>query len=137
MLPPYLASLVFGWSLFTNESHSYGFAADVSVSNALDFGALAIIFAGVFLVARYRGALEVSDSAGQAWKLERDASVAHSERLVIEVAAEKAKVVILEAQPNLTGMENVLKQLLSVTELHERNAELRRDSIVEVIRATR
>lgn len=106
-LPPYLASLVFGWSLVGGPT------ADLSPKNTIDFAALATIFAGVFLVAKYRSALEVSQSAAEAWKLERDAEKAKGERLSFDLAKETARVAALEQRPDLTKMEGLLSDLVA------------------------
>jgi len=112
LLPPYGASLVFGWSLATGDEATPFSLATVGISQVLDFAALAVIFAGVFLVSRYRVALDVSQASAQAWHDERDAAVSKSDRLAELVLESKARISALEAQPSLTKMEALLKELV-------------------------
>lgn len=138
-VPPYITSVAIGWFAFTGDNEgSLPFSASligaITVQDIVDFTALAVIFAGVFIVARYRTALEVSQASAEAWKLERDASVAHVERLVQDLTLATAKISTLEGRPSLEKMEALMERMIDLAAQHERNAETRKDEVVSAIR---
>ena len=140
-LPPYLTSVVIGWFAFSGNNEgslpffSTQLLGTVTMQDIVDFSALAVIFAGVFIVARYRTALEVSRASAEAWRQERDAAVSHVERLTHDMAIAAAKITALEGKPSLEKMEGLMAKLIEISGQHEQNAQLRKDELVEAIRA--
>jgi len=122
---PYLATLAVSLNLFSTDG--------ITWRSATDTLAIAAFAAGVFVVARYRGALEASQGTTAAWREERDAEVAKSARLEAELATAVAKIALLEAQPNLAKVEELLAKIIDVTNLHEENAEQRSSRIIEAV----
>lgn len=85
-------------------------AADLrtQLTTLLDVAALAILFAGILVVARYRTALAVQKTTADAWRDERDAAVARAERLLIEIADQKAKIAVLSARPDIEMLHRLM-----------------------------
>ncbi len=115
-VPPYLASFVL----------LRGAIANVDMSSILDLTALAILLAGVFVVARYRAALAAADASARAWHEERDAALSARDRISEDLIKEKAETAALRLRPDLDGVAELLRN-------HEMNADRRADRIVAAI----
>ena len=107
--------------------------SNFTLASIVEVAAVATLVAGVFVVARYREALRAKESASEAWREERDAELAKSERLAAELSEERARRVALEARPDLTKLETSLGQLVDVYKEHERNAERRHQVLVKTL----
>ena len=84
----------------------------------LDLGAIAVFMGGIFVVMRYRSALAAQEAMGSAWRGERDAERAHAGRLVetirmrdAEIETLKATLAALEARPDLSAMQEILRSI--------------------------
>lgn len=89
----------------------------------LDLAALAILFAGFLVLGRLRAQVAAAEGAASAWKDERDALAAKSERLQIECSAHllevselKVQVATLEARPTLESLEMEVKKLATLVQ---------------------
>lgn len=104
------------------------------VSTFVNIGALAILFAGFIVVARYRALAEVEGRAAEAWKEERDAEMARADRLDQHVKELQQQYDDQrDALVRLQGMPD-LRLLMSMLEAHDdKNAKL----ISDVIRQLR
>lgn len=122
-LPPYLASL----ALLPNVIGDFG------LTSALDFTALAVLIAGVFVVARYRAALEAADVTARAWHEERDAALSMRDRVAEDLVKERAMTAALRARPDLDAVVVLLQGQETLLRAHEQNAEQRTDRIVQAI----
>ncbi len=111
-VPPYAAALALLGSL--------------TAGDLLDFSALAVLVAGVFVVARYRAALGAADASAKAWHEERDASISRAERLAADLVMERAETAALKARPDMDAVVRLL-------EAHEDSANKRTDRIIEAI----
>ncbi len=111
-VPPYLASVAL--------------LGRLSAGDFLDFTALAVLVAGVFVVARYRAALQATEVAAKAWHDERDASLSRAERLAADLVKERAETAALRARPDMDAVVGLLQS-------HESNADKRTDRIIEAI----
>jgi hypothetical protein len=90
----------------------------VTIGDAVNFVAMAVIIAGVFVVARYKAALEASQAAAGAWKEERDATVSHLERVERDNTDLRATKAALEQRPDLTHLYEQMEELTrAVSEL--------------------
>jgi len=96
-LPPYVAGLALAGDAF-------------NVSNVLDLTALAILLAGVFVVARYRAALAAADTTAKAWHEERDAAVSRADRIAEELTREKAENAALRTRPDLETLTDLVRK---------------------------
>lgn len=115
-IPPYLAGLV----LLDSGGREW------TLSSVLDWIAIAVLLAGVFVVARYRAALSAADVAARAWHDERDAALSARDRLAEELVNAKADVAALKLRPDLDSVTELLRN-------HEANADRRADRIVAAI----
>lgn len=95
-LPPYFASLV----LMGNA---------IDASNVLDMVALAVLLAGVFVVARYRAALAAADATAKAWHEERDAAVSRADRIASDLVKARADNAALQMRPDLETLTELVK----------------------------
>lgn len=95
-IPPYVAAVVL-----------VGDA--LSIQTILDLVAVAILLAGVFVVARYRAALSAADATAKAWHEERDAAVSRAERVAQELAREKAENAALKMRPDLETLTELVR----------------------------
>ena len=100
-----------------------------TLSSVLDWIAVAVLLAGVFVVARYRAALSAADVAARAWRDERDAALSARDRLAEELVNAKADVAALKLRPDLDSVTELLRN-------HEANADRRADRIVAAIHET-
>lgn len=116
-VPPYFAAVVLMSNAWTT-------------SNVLDMVALAILLAGVFVVARYRAALAAADATAKAWHEEKDAAVSRADRIGSELLKAQAENTALKMRPDLDQVTELLRN-------HEMNADRRADRIVAAIHETR
>lgn len=98
---PYSASLLLSWQI----------VGSLKVGDVVDYAALAVILAGVFIVARYKAALQAAESSAKSWREERDAMESHSIRLDRELMETRAKNAVLEARPDLSELHGQMKTL--------------------------
>lgn len=131
-LPPLISAAFFASELF-------GGAGD-TINVLLNIAALAVLFAGFLVVARYRAALDATRIAGEAWKDERDAERSKAERLEQELrarveseAALTARLAIAEAKPDLSLIldsnqrltETVVTELRAISDILQKTQDLR------------
>jgi len=119
--PPYLAGLLL---LESAKTH------DWSIRSVLDLTALAVLLAGVFVVARYRAALAAADISARAWHEERDAALSRAERLAAELVDVRSENAALKLRPDLDSVTELLRN-------HEMNADRRADRIIAALHETR
>jgi hypothetical protein len=118
-LPPYAASLALLGSL--------------TAGDFLDFTALAVLVAGVFVVARYRAALGATDASAKAWHEERDAALSRAERLAADLVIERAETASLKARPDMDAVVVLLETQEKMLAQAEENADRRTQQIVKAI----
>ena len=123
-VPPALAGVVFADNLIGSDH----------VNLLLNIAALAILFAGFFVVSKtraerdaYKSQVAVHESAAKAWREERDAAVSASERLREDLkhyqesdAALQVEIAQLQARPDIS----LLAAKLDLIETHLRNSEV-------------
>jgi hypothetical protein len=107
--------------------------ASLSAGDFLDFTALAVLVAGVFVVARYRAALSATDAAAQAWHAERDAASSRAERLAADLVIERAETAALRARPDMDAVVGLLETQEKMLAQAEENADRRTQQIVKAI----
>jgi hypothetical protein len=95
-VPPFFAGLVLADNAF-------------NVTNALNLIALAILLAGVFVVARYKAALSAADVTARAWEKERDAAVSRADRVTEELVKTTAENAALKARPDLIELTELVR----------------------------
>lgn len=102
-------------------------------------GAIATIVAGIFVVARYRAALEASEKSATAVVRERDAEHERAERLQGDIAerdVELAKVKAeLESRPDLEAHQRLLERMLERSESHAASGQRRDELLVATLTA--
>ena len=110
------------------------------VALILSITGIAAIAGSMLSFNRQKVALEASESAGRAWRDERDAAVAWGERSAREAREAEAlrleamaKATALEALPNLTSLQLSIAHLAEAVERHEVNAEARTSRLVEAL----
>ncbi len=118
-VPPYLASLVL--------------LGGISAGDTLDFTALAVLIAGVFVVARYRAALSATEASAKAWHEEKEAATSRAERLAADLVMERAETAALKARPDMDAVVVLLQNQEKMLEVAEENADKRTDRIVKAI----
>lgn len=99
----------------------------------VNLAAIATIVAGIFVVARYRAALEASDKAGSAISRERDAEHERAERLQGDVSSWDVQIAQIQAEldgrPDLEAHQRLLERMLERSESHAASAQ-RRDELL-------
>lgn len=89
----------------------------VQVQTAVNVVALALLFAGVLVVARFKASGEASDRAGLAADRERLAEAQRADRAEKELTAAMTRIAVLEGQPleqmaaMMSEMTKVLQQI--------------------------
>jgi hypothetical protein len=90
---------------------------------ALDFAALAILFAGFLVLGRLKAQVAAAEGAASAWKEERDALSLKAERMQSEhtsclgqVSELRVRIAELEARPTLESLEAEVKKLASLVQ---------------------
>lgn len=127
-VPPTIAATLLIGQLF---DHSFG-----DVSAVLDWAALAVLVAGFFVVSRLQLALKASDATAEAWKNERDAAIAHADRLSTELTVAQEKVKILEGRPTLDMLVLAIEKLSTSVDKHDVGARDRTERIIQAIKET-
>ena len=95
-VPPYLVGLVLAENVF-------------NITGALNMAALAVLLAGVFVVARYRAALSAADATAKAWQQERDAALARADRVTEELVKAAAENAALKSRPDLVELTDLVR----------------------------
>lgn len=106
----------------------------------LDVIAICAIGGAVLTYNRIKAALVASESAGKAWREERDAALSHVNRISLDLTVandEKvkliAKVTALEAKPDLTRLEGLVAEATAATKDHEVKAGERSERLIAAV----
>lgn len=81
------------------------------VRTVIDLAALAVLLAGIFVVARYRSALSASESAARSMGIEREAAIYKAERLAAENVKLEAKIVELTGRTDVTELATIVASI--------------------------
>lgn len=111
--PPLLAAELFALSLTGNGVEN--------LNVVLNVAAIVTLVAGFFVVARYKAALDASESSSSSWQSEAEAAERKADRLEVENVALTKRIAELESKTDLT--------------LHETQAAERHRVLVEELRA--
>lgn len=109
-------------------------------SALLGFIGLAAIFGSVLTYNRIKASLTAAESAGKAWREERDAALSHVNRISLDLTGmqdEKVKLVAqvtaLESRPNLTRLEELVAEATAATKNHEVMAGERTERLISAV----
>ena len=95
-VPPYLVGLVLADNV-------------LNITSVLNMAALAVVLAGVFVVARYKAALSAVEASAQAWQTERDAALARADRITEELVKAASENAALKSRPDLIELTELVR----------------------------
>ena len=111
-------------------------------SAILDVAALAAIFGSFLVYSRMKAALLVSESTAKSWHEERDAEKARAERNAYDLKASEdekikllAKLAALEAKPDLSTLEGLVRESTESMKNHEIAAGKRTERLIAAVEA--